>query len=186
MPAKSSAKLGEAKGHRGGKRQEERSTVRAWLTADWSRPPHPVAGTRQWQTRRGAHCNLRRAAAACWGTTRGSTWSDHEVRAAPEVVHGQGVGAVYDVTRYLRYHGAQQPPTPYSPSAVSLCLLLATTGTTNDPDQLNCQPGRGNVTRQQWSHLVTQPAEEGSPGGATSRRHKAAPNRQTAPKGVNG
>ena len=32
----------------------------------------------------------------------------------------------------------------------------------------------------------TQPAEEGSPRGATSRRHKAAPSRQTAPKGVNG
>ena len=43
----------------------------------------------------------------------GSTWT------------GTGVGAVYDVTRYLRYHGAQQPPAPQSPSAASLSLLLA-------------------------------------------------------------
>lgn len=28
-----------------------------------------------------------------------------------------GIGAVHDVTRHLRYHGAQQPPNPQSPSA---------------------------------------------------------------------
>ena len=39
-----------------------------------------------------------------------------------------GVGAVYDVTRYLRYPGAQQSPALQSPSAASLCLLLATSG----------------------------------------------------------
>ena len=40
-----------------------------------------------------------------------------------------GVGAVYDVARHLRYHGAQQPPAPQSSSAASLCLLCATSGT---------------------------------------------------------
>lgn len=44
----------------------------------------------------------------------GSTWT--------------GVGAVHDATWYLRYHGAQQPPALQSPSAASLCLLLATSG----------------------------------------------------------
>ena len=43
----------------------------------------------------------------------GSTWTD------------TGVGAVYDVTRYLRYHGTQQSPALQSPSAASLCLLFA-------------------------------------------------------------
>lgn len=37
------------------------------------------------------------------------------------------------------------------------------TDTTNDPDQFNCQPGRGNATRQQWYHPAAQPAEKGSP-----------------------
>ena len=70
-------------------REGERSTAGRRLRADQRRPPHPVAGTRQEQTRRGAHCNLRRAAAACWGTTRGATGADHGVKAASEVVHGQ-------------------------------------------------------------------------------------------------
>ena len=60
------------------------------------------------------------------------------------------------------------------------------TDTTNDPDQFSCQSGRGNTTKQQWYHLDAQPAEEGAPRRAPSRRHKAAPSRQTAPKGVNG
>lgn len=36
------------------------------------------------------------------------------------------IGNVHDVTRYLRYHGAQQPPALQPPSAASLSLLLAT------------------------------------------------------------
>ena len=32
------------------------------------------------------------------------------------------------------------------------------------PSQGSCQSGRGKATRQQWSHLAAQPAEEGSPG----------------------
>lgn len=39
-----------------------------------------------------------------------------------------GIGAVYGVTRYLPYHGAQQPPALQSPSAASPSLLLATSG----------------------------------------------------------
>ena len=45
--------------------------MRVWCTADWSGLLH-------------TYC-LRRATAACWGTTHGSTWSDNEVRVAPEV-----------------------------------------------------------------------------------------------------
>jgi len=37
-----------------------------------------------------------------------------------------GIGTVHDVTRYLRYHGAQQSPALQSPSAASLSLLFAT------------------------------------------------------------
>ena len=37
-----------------------------------------------------------------------------------------GAGADHDVTRHLRYHGAQQPPALQSPSAASLSLLFAT------------------------------------------------------------
>ena len=54
------------------------------------------------------------------------------------------------------------------------------------PSQGSYQPGRSKVIGRQWSRLATQPAEEGSPGRATSHRRKAAANRQTAPKGVNG
>jgi len=76
MHAKSSAKLGEVKGYRGGKRQKgERSTARAWCTAGWKGLP------------RTAHPAL--ATAACRGTTRGSTWSDHGVRATSEVANSR-------------------------------------------------------------------------------------------------
>ena len=75
MHKKSSAKLGEVKGHRGEKRQEgERSAAWVWLTADWSGLLH-------------TYC-LRRAMAACWGwgtNTGGATGADDEVRAVPEV-----------------------------------------------------------------------------------------------------
>ena len=54
------------------------------------------------------------------------------------------------------------------------------------PSQGNYQSGRGSTTRQQWPRLAAQLAEKGSPRGAPSRRHKAAPNCQTGPKGVNG
>ena len=54
------------------------------------------------------------------------------------------------------------------------------------PSQGSYQSSRGNATRQQWSRLATQPAEEGSLERAPSRRHKAATSRKTAPKCVNG
>ena len=36
-----------------------------------------------------------------------------------------GIGTIHDVTRYLRYYGAQQSPALQSPSAASLSLLFA-------------------------------------------------------------
>ena len=54
------------------------------------------------------------------------------------------------------------------------------------PSQGSYQLGRGNAIGRQWSRLATQPAEKGSLERAPSHRHKAAANRQTAPKGVNG
>ena len=86
MYEKSSAKLGEMKRHRGGKRQKgERSygasVVRRWLN---------------WSGLLGTYC-LRRATAACWGTIRGSTWSDHGVRAVSEVASSrEGEAALGD------------------------------------------------------------------------------------------
>lgn len=44
-----------------------------------------------------------------------------------------GAGADHDVARRLRYHGAQQPPAPQSPSAASPSLLIATSGTALTP-----------------------------------------------------
>lgn len=59
-----------------------------------------------------ASAGLVVALAGSFVVSVGSTWT--------------GVGAVHDVTRYLRYHGAPQPPALQSPSAASLCLLFAT------------------------------------------------------------
>lgn len=63
-----------------------------------------------------ASAGLAAALAGSFVVPAGSAWT------------GTGVGAVYDVTWHLRYHGAQQPPAPQSPSAASLSLLLATSG----------------------------------------------------------
>ena len=70
MPAKSSAKLGEVKRYRG----EE-------CTGGGAK--YSVSVVRRWLERLATHPAL--ATAACRGTTRGSTWSDHGVRAALEV-----------------------------------------------------------------------------------------------------
>lgn len=61
-----------------------------------------------------ASAGLVTVLAGSFAVSVGSTWT------------GTGAGAVYDVARHLRYHGAQQLPSPQSPSAASPCLLLAT------------------------------------------------------------
>ena len=70
MPAKSSAKLGKMMANRGEK---------------------VVGGARRWlaQGDGGRPDAVRTAAAPCWGTTRGSTWSDHGVRATSEVANSR-------------------------------------------------------------------------------------------------
>lgn len=60
-----------------------------------------------------ASAGLVVALAGSFAVSVGSAWT------------GTCVGAVYDVTRYLRYHGAPQPPALQSPSAASLSPLFA-------------------------------------------------------------
>lgn len=60
-----------------------------------------------------ASAGLVTVLAGSFAVSVGSTWT------------GTGAGAVYDVTRYLGYYGAQQSPALQSPSAASLSLLFA-------------------------------------------------------------